>query len=75
MQSRRENIAWHLSQQPMLRVLLPVVAGVVLADRLTLPLWSVAVGFVLAMVAAWWWRTQRRGGAALAAAFLLLGML
>ena len=75
MQSRRENIAWHLSQQPMLRVLLPVVAGVVLADRLTLPLWSVAVGFVLAMVAAWRWRTQRRGGAALAAAFLLLGML
>ena len=75
MQSRRDNIAWHLSQQTMLRVLLPVVAGVALADRLTLPLWGVAVGFVLAMVGAWRWRTQRWVSGALIAAFLLLGML
>ena len=66
---------WHLRQQPMLRVLLPVVAGVVLADRLTLPLWGVAVGFVLAMVGAWLLRAKSRSNSCLFAAFVLLGML
>ena len=75
MQSRRENIAWHLRQQPMLRVLLPVVAGVVLADRLALPLWGVAVGFVLAMVGAWLLRARSRSNGCLFVAFVLLGML
>ena len=75
MQSRRENIAWHLRQQPMLRVLLPVVVGVVIADRLTLPLWGVAVGFVLAMVGAWLLRAKSRSNVCLFVAFVLLGML
>ena len=75
MQSRRENIARHLRQQPILRVLLPVVAGVVLADRLALPLWGVAVGFVLAMVGAWLLRARSRSNVCLFVAFVLLGML
>ncbi|MBR4853610.1 MAG: ComEC/Rec2 family competence protein [Alistipes sp.] len=59
----------------MLRVLLPVVAGVVLADRLALPLWGVAVGFVLAMVGAWLLRARSRSNVCLFVAFVLLGML
>ena len=75
MLSRSENISCHLRQLPMLRVLLPVVVGVVIADRLTLPLWGVAVGFVFAMVAAWLLRAKSRSNVCLFVAFVLLGML
>ena len=49
--------AKHLSEQlalmPMLKVLLAVVVGVVLAERLTLPLWSVVAALFLSLAAVW----------------------
>ena len=75
MRSRMENINWHLSQMPMLRVLLPIVVGVIIADRVTFPLWSVAVGFVLLLGVAWWLRTRTMADIYLFAALMLLGIM
>ncbi|MBR7096153.1 MAG: DUF4131 domain-containing protein, partial [Alistipes sp.] len=75
MRSRMENINWHLSQMPMLRVLLPIVVGVIIADRVTFPLWSVAVGFVLLLGVAWWLRTRTMADTYLFAALMLLGIM
>ncbi|MBQ4127958.1 MAG: ComEC/Rec2 family competence protein [Alistipes sp.] len=75
MQSRIENIKWHLQQMPMLRALLPIVVGVIIADRVTFPLWSVAVGFVLSLVVAWWWRARNVANLYLFVAFMLLGVM
>ena len=42
-----ENIRRRVERAPMLRALMPLVAGIILADVVTLPLWSVAIGFAV----------------------------
>ncbi len=42
-----ENLSHRLGRLPMLKVLLPVVVGILLADVVALPLWGVAIGFVV----------------------------
>ena len=42
-----ENLRQRLERVPMLKVLVPLVAGILLADVVTLPLWGVAIGFVV----------------------------
>lgn len=59
----------------MLKALLPIVAGAVLADHITLPLWSVAVGFVLLLGVAWWLRDRSVANIYLCVALLLLGVM
>ena len=59
----------------MLKVLLPIVAGVILADCVTFPLWSVAVGFVLSVAAAWWQRGRAVADIYLVVAFVLIGVM
>ena len=43
-----ENIVQRLQRQPMLMVLVGLIAGIVLADCLRPDVWVVAVGFVVA---------------------------
>lgn len=47
------NIGRHFQRLTLLRVLLAIVLGVVIADCVTIPLWGVAVGFFIAVMAAW----------------------
>ena len=42
-----ENLRQRLERLPMLKVLVPLVAGILLADVVTLPQWGVAIGFVV----------------------------
>ena len=46
------NIRHRLDRLPMLRALVPFVVGVIIADVVTLPLWGVAIGFVVCSVMA-----------------------
>ena len=59
----------------MFRALLPIVAGVILADCVTFPLWSVAVGFVLSIAAAWWLKDRAVADLYLVVAFVLVGVM
>lgn len=54
---------------PMLKVLLAVVAGVLLAERFMLPLWGVVAALFLSLVAAW-----RVGMRALSDVYVLLAI-
>ncbi|MBQ5396361.1 MAG: hypothetical protein IIU59_05735, partial [Alistipes sp.] len=47
-----KNIRRRLERLPMLRALVPFVVGVIIADVVTLPLWGVAIGFVVCSVMA-----------------------
>lgn len=42
----------------MLRVLMAIVVGIMIADRWAFPLWSEAVGFVFLVGGAWLWRRR-----------------
>lgn len=48
-----ENIGRHFGRMVPLRVLLAIILGIIIADRVTFPLWGVAVGFFIAVVTAW----------------------
>ena len=48
----KENILRHLERRPMLKALLPFVVGILLADGYALPVWGVAIGFVVCAVGA-----------------------
>lgn len=59
----------------MLRILIAVVVGIAIADCVVFPLWSIAVGFVVLVAAAWIFRRRAVGSlyvlaAAMAAAIL-----
>lgn len=71
----KQNIVRHLEQLPMLKALVPLIVGVVIADRITFPLWGVTVGFVLSSVAAWRWQRTRWADMLLCVMLLLLGMM
>ena len=47
-----ENIRRRVERAPMLKVLVPLIVGIALADGCTLPLWGVAIGFVVCTVTA-----------------------
>lgn len=47
-----ENIGRRVERVPMLRALVALIVGIILADGIMLPLWSVAIGFVICAVAA-----------------------
>ena len=59
----------------MLRVLLPIVVGVIIAERVTFPLWSVSLGFVLSVGVAAWLRSRSVANIYLFVAFALLGVM
>ena len=64
-----KHLAEHLALMPMLKVLLAVVAGVLLAERFMLPLWGVVAVLFLSLVAAW-----RMGMRALSDVYVLLAI-
>lgn len=64
-----KHLAEHLALMPMLKVLLAVVAGVLLAERFMLPLWGVVAALFLSLVAAW-----RMGMRALSDVYVLLAI-
>ena len=45
-----ENIQQRLERVPMLKALVALVAGILIADGVALPLWGVAIGFVVCAV-------------------------
>ena len=47
-----ENIQQRLERVPMLKALVPLVVGILIADGVALPLWGVAIGFVACAVMA-----------------------
>ena len=47
-----ENIQQRLERVPMLKALVPLVVGILIADGVALPLWGVAIGFVVCAVMA-----------------------
>lgn len=57
----------------MLKALLPLIVGIVVADRWTLPLWCVAVGLVVSVAWAVWLRRGAGADAMLAVAMVMAG--
>ena len=55
-----ENICARVERLPMMVVMAGVAVGIVVADRLRPELWVVAVGFVVALVAALWLGAGRK---------------
>lgn len=58
----------------MVRILAAIVVGVLIADRIAFPLWSVAVGFVVMIAAAWAFRREAVGDIYILAAASLAAM-
>lgn len=71
LQFRTQTLRQTLGRMPMLRALPPLVAGILLADLFSWPLWFCGGGFLLAAAVALWGRFR---GVAVAAAILLFGM-
>lgn len=72
---RLEKIAYRLSFAPMMKVLLPLIVGIVLAERWSLPLWRPAVGFVVSVAGAVLMRRRDAADIFLAAAMVMAGWL
>ena len=53
-----DRIRQRWGQMTMLRLLVAIIFGITLADCVTFPLWSVTVGFVVMVGAAWVWRRR-----------------
>ena len=59
----------------MLRLLIAIILGITLADCVSFPLWSLAVGFVMMVGAAWIWRRRAMGDIYVLAAAALVAMI
>ena len=68
-----ENIGRRLSRTPMLKALVPLVAGIVVAGRWSLPLWGAAAGLVVCVAAGVVWRGRARADLFIAAAMFFAG--
>lgn len=68
-----ENIGRRLSRTPMLKALVPLVAGIVVAGRWSLPLWGAAAGLVVCVAAGVVWRHRARADLFIAAAMFFAG--
>ena len=68
-----ENIGRRLSRAPMLKALVPLVAGIVVAGRWSLPLWGAAAGLVVCVAAGVVWRHRARADLFIAAAMFFAG--
>lgn len=74
MKSRSDNIGPTRARVTMVRILAAIVVGVLIADRIAFPLWSVAVGFVVMVAAAWAFRREAVGDIYILAAASLAAM-
>ena len=70
-----ERIRRRWGQMTMLRLLIAIILGITLADCAVFPLWSVAVGFVIMVGAAWMWRRRAMGDIYVLAAAALAAMI
>lgn len=70
-----ERIRRRWGQMTMLRLLIAIILGITLADCVSFPLWSVAVGFVMMVGAAWIWRRRAMGDIYVLAAAALAAMI
>ena len=68
-----ENIRRRVERAPMLKVLVPLIVGIALADGCTLPLWGVAIGFVVCTVAAIALQRSATADIYIVAALILVG--
>lgn len=71
----KENILRHLERRPMLKALLPFVVGILLADGYALPVWGVAIGFVVCAVGAYIFRSSRAVSLYVVGMVLTAGMM
>ena len=46
----KDKLLRHLERRPMLKALVPFVVGILLADGYALPVWGVAIGFVVGLL-------------------------
>lgn len=70
-----EKIRQCWGQMTMLRLLIAIILGITLADCAAFPLWSVTVGFVVIIGAAWAWRYKAAGDVYVMAAAALAAMM
>ena len=70
-----ERIRRRWGQMTMLRLLIAIILGITLADCAVFPLWSLAVGFVVMVGAAWMWRRKAMGDIYIMAAAALAAMI
>ena len=70
-----ERIRRRWGQMTMLRLLIAIILGITLADCAVFPLWSLAVGFVVMVGAAWMWRRRAMGDIYIMAAAALAAMI
>ena len=70
-----ERIRRRWGQMTMLRLLIAIILGITLADCAVFPLWSLAVGFVIMVGAAWMWRRRAMGDIYIMAAAALAAMI
>ena len=67
------KIGRRLSRTPMLKALVPLAAGIVVAGRWSLPLWGAAAGLAVCVAAAVVWGHRARADLFIAAAMLFAG--
>ena len=71
----RENIQQRLERVPMLKALVPLVVGILIADGVALPLWGVAIGFVVCAVMAITLRQRDMADIYIVVALMLAGAM
>lgn len=69
-----ENIHRRLERLPALRALVPLIVGILLADVVTLPLWGVAVGFIVCAGVAIVWHKRAVADVYIVVALILVGV-
>ena len=67
------NIGRRLDRAPMVKALVPLACGILLAGRWSLPLWGVAAGLVVSLATGLLLRRGAAGSLCMAAAMLLAG--
>ena len=71
----RENIQQRLERVPMLKALAALIVGIVIADGFALPLWGVAIGFVVCAVMALALRQRAMADIYIVVALMLAGAM
>lgn len=71
----KENISERLSRLPLLPTLVATIVGIVLAGRVSFPLWVLVAGVLVAAAAAWLWHRRAWGRIYLCVAVALLAAL
>lgn len=71
----KDKLLRHLERRPMLKALVPLVVGILLADGYALPVWGVAIGFVVCAVGAYLFRSSRAVSLYVVGMVLTAGMM